>query len=82
MKMFSKDGVEMVDVRAVDRDGDRLLLKTKVMGSMSATIVLRPQDLWEALRLLSWPLLLRLPGMLYRGRQQARAAQTTKVAKA
>ena len=52
MKMFSKDGVEMVDVKSVDRDGDRLVLKTKVMGSMPATIVLRPQDLWEAMRLL------------------------------
>lgn len=78
MKMFSKDGVEMVDVKSVDRDGDRLVLKTKVMGSMSATIVLRPQDLWEAMGLLSWPLALRLPGMLYRGWQLARAASSAK----
>ncbi len=78
MKMFSKDGVEMVDVKSVDRDGDRLVLKTKVMGSMPATIVLRPQDLWEAMRLLCWPLVLHLPGMLYRGWRLARAASIVK----
>ncbi|HQX06993.1 MAG TPA: hypothetical protein PKZ19_09390 [Zoogloea sp.] len=74
MKMFSKDGIEMVDVRSIDRDGDRLVLKTKVMGSMAATIVLRPLDLWDALKLLSPALLLRLPLILFRGWQASRAA--------
>lgn len=74
MKMFSKDGIEMVDVKSVEQDGERLVLKTKVMGSMAATIVLRPQDLWEALRLLSPSLMLRLPGLLFKGWRLSRAA--------
>lgn len=74
MKMFSKDGIEMVEVKSVARDGDVLVLKTKVMGSMAATIVLRPKDVWEAMGLLSWSLVLRLPVILFKGWRQARAA--------
>lgn len=67
MKMFSKEGIEMVDVRCIELDGEQLLLKTKVMGSMAATIVLRPPDVWAALKLLSWRLLLRMPVILFMG---------------
>lgn len=74
MKMFSKEGMEMVDVRSVELDGDRLMLKTKVMGSMAATIMLRPRDVWDALGLLNGGLLWRLPGLLYRGWRESRAA--------
>ncbi|RQH05082.1 hypothetical protein D1Y85_15900 [Paraburkholderia dinghuensis] len=78
MKMFSKDGVEMVEVKSVDLDGDQLVLKTKVMGSMAATIVLRPHDVWEALGLLGWGLLLRMPCILLRGWRSHRAERRTK----
>jgi hypothetical protein len=74
MKMFSKEGMEMVDVRSVELDGDRLMLKTKVMGSMAATIVLRPRDLWDAWGLFKGGLLWRLPVILYRGWRESRAA--------
>lgn len=67
MKMFSKDGIEMMDVKSLHREGDLLVMKGKVMGSMSATIVLKPEDVWQALRLLSWSVLRRLPLILLRG---------------
>jgi hypothetical protein len=67
MKMFSKEGVEMMEVKSIDRDGDNLIMKGKLMGSMYASIYLRPQDLWQALRLLSFSTFLRLPVMLFRG---------------
>jgi hypothetical protein len=67
MKMFSKEGVEMMDVKSIDRDGDNLVMKGKMMGSMYASIYLRPQDLWQAMRLLSFGTFLRLPLMLLRG---------------
>ncbi|UZG46088.1 hypothetical protein [Caldimonas thermodepolymerans] len=72
MKMYSKEGVEMVEVRSVELAGDHLLLKTKVMGSMTATIVLHPRDLWEALGLLKGRLLWRLPGLLFKGWREHR----------
>lgn len=80
MKMFSKEGVEMVEVKSVARDGDILVLKTKVMGSMAATIVLKPKDVWESIHLLSWSLVFRLPLILFKGwRAARRVTQTAKV---
>ena len=39
MKMFSKEGVEMVDVKSIKRDGEQLVIKGKVMGAMATTIL-------------------------------------------
>jgi hypothetical protein len=65
--MFTKEGIEMMDVKSIDRDGDNLVMKGKMMGAMHASIYLRPQDLWQALRLLSLATLLRLPVLLVKG---------------
>ena len=35
MKMFSKEGVEMVEVKSIQRKDDTLVMKGKVMGSMA-----------------------------------------------
>jgi hypothetical protein len=74
VKLLSKDGIEMMDIRSVDREGDVLLVKGKVMGSMPTTIHLRPEDLWQAWGLLSWRLLVALPGLLIKGYRRSRAA--------
>jgi hypothetical protein len=67
MKMFTKEGIEMMDVRSIDRDGENLVMKGKMMGSMNTAIYLRPEDLWQALRLLSFRILLTLPLTLVKG---------------
>lgn len=67
MKMFTKEGIEMMDVRSIDRDGENLVMKGKMMGSMNTAIYLRPEDVWQALRLLSFRILLRLPLTLVKG---------------
>jgi hypothetical protein len=67
MKMFTKEGIEMMDVKSIDRDGEDLVMKGKMMGTMYASIYLRPQDVWQALRLLSFSTMLRLPGILFKG---------------
>jgi hypothetical protein len=76
MKLMSKDGVEMMDIRSLEREGDVLVVKGKVMRSMSATIHLRPEDLWQGFSLFSWPLLLRLPMLLFKGFRQSRRAKS------
>lgn len=48
MKMFSKEGVEMVEVKSIQRKDDTLVMKGKVMGSMATTILIRPEDCWQA----------------------------------
>lgn len=72
MKMFSKDGMEMMDVKSIDGEGDNLVMKGKVMGSIHAVIVIKPEDLWQALKLLGFSLLLRMPWLLLKGYFKAR----------
>jgi hypothetical protein len=72
MKMFSKEGVELMDVKSIQRDGDNLVVKGKLMGSMYATVCVRPEDLWAAWRLMSWRLICSLPCMLLAGLRRSR----------
>jgi hypothetical protein len=75
MKLRSKDGVEMMDVASLQRVGDVLVVKGKIMRSMPATIHLRPEDLWQAFSLFSWPLLLSLPWLMLKGLVRSRQAR-------
>jgi hypothetical protein len=74
MKLMSKDGVEMMDIRSLERQGDVLVVKGKIMKSMPATIHLRPEDLWQAFTLFNWPTLLCLPMLLFKGFMHSRQA--------
>jgi len=69
MKIYSKDGVEMMEVKSIDKQGDVLVIKGKMMGTMAATLHVTPQTLWEALALLPWSTRLALPLMLLKGRK-------------
>jgi hypothetical protein len=73
MKLVSKDGIEMMEISSLDRAGDVLVVKGKVMGAMPTTIHLRPEDLWQAWKLLSWRVLLALPGLMLKGYRRSRA---------
>ena len=73
MKLVSKDGIEMMDIRSLEREGDVLVVKGKVMGSMPTTIHLRPEDLWQAWSLLTWRILLALPRLMLKGYRKSRA---------
>jgi hypothetical protein len=72
MKLMSKDGVEMMDIRSLGREGDVLVVKGKIMRSMPVTLHLRPEDLWEAFSLFTWTTLLRLPMLLFKGFRRSR----------
>ena len=69
----------MVDVKSITREGQRLVIKGKVMGAMSTTILVHPQDCWQAAQLLGIGVILRLPLLLFQGwraaRRQERAAR-------
>jgi hypothetical protein len=67
MKMFSRDGVEMMDVKSFQCEGENLILKGKMMGTMPVAIFLRPEDVWRSLSLFSWPVIVRLPLILVKG---------------
>lgn len=70
MKLFSQDGIEMMEVKSIDRDGDRIVIKGKMMGTMAAKIYVSPPDMWAAFQLFPWRLKLRLPLLLFKGWRQ------------
>ncbi|ALG91661.1 MAG: hypothetical protein CL814_10465 [Confluentimicrobium sp.] len=67
MKVHSKDGIEMMDVKSIDKQGDVLVVKGKMMGSMPATIHIGPDAIWESFKMLSWKTRFGLVGMLIKG---------------
>jgi hypothetical protein len=71
MKLYSKDGIEMMDVKSIEKPADDLVIKGKMMGTMATVIHVKPEDLWAALNLLSWKTKLALPAMLLKGWKKA-----------
>lgn len=67
MKIYSKEGVEMMDVKTIALNGETLIVKGKMMGAMAAVIHVRPEDIWDAFTLLPTGAKLRMPMMLWKG---------------
>jgi hypothetical protein len=78
MKLFNKDGIEMMDVKSIGRDKDRLVIKGKMMGSMATTIYVAPEDMWGAVRLFSLATIVRLPLLLAKGWARTRRGAPAK----
>ncbi len=54
MKIFGADNKEMIAITAIERDGRELVLKGKIFGTMPMTARIRPEEVRQALKLLSW----------------------------
>jgi len=67
MKMYSKERVEMMDMKSLKRDGSNLVIKGKAMGAVPMSIYLRPEDVWASLKLLSWSVIWYSPIILFIG---------------
>jgi hypothetical protein len=64
MKIFSQDGSELMDVTAIERDGNQLVVKGKIFQSMPMTAKLRPEEARKGMKLMSfstWLFLVTLP---------------------
>lgn len=72
MKIFSKDGIEMMNVTTIERQDEILVVKGKMMGSMATILHVTPRTLWEAFELLSWRTRFALPWLLLKGRKAPR----------
>ncbi|HEY5208540.1 MAG TPA: hypothetical protein VIJ42_03750 [Stellaceae bacterium] len=66
MKLYTKDKTELMDVGAVERDGNALLIKGKIFGTMPMTARLSPAEARRGLRLLNPRLVLFLLTFLFR----------------
>jgi len=78
MKLYDIHGNVMMEISPLDRKGDDLVTKGKMMGAMPASIFLRPNDLWQAKSLLSWRVIRYLPSMAIKGWKQSRKQPSPK----
>jgi len=53
MKIYSADKSELMQVTTIERDGDDLVLKGKVFGTMPMSARLRPEEARAAMKLLT-----------------------------
>ncbi len=60
MKLKSADGSELMQVNAIERDGNMLVIKGKIMGAMPMTAKLSPAEFRNGFRLLNIRLFLFL----------------------
>ncbi|MDB6060734.1 MAG: hypothetical protein JWM78_837 [Verrucomicrobiaceae bacterium] len=67
MKMLSKEGIEMMEVKSFFLDGDSLVMKGKMMGSMNTAVYIKPEDMAEAVALMPWKVIARLPFIFFKG---------------
>jgi hypothetical protein len=67
MKLYSADNSELMQVNALERDGDVLLIRGKIMGAMPMTAKLSPAEFRRGLGLLRPGLLFFLLTFPFRG---------------
>lgn len=66
MKLYGPDNRELMRVTAIQREGNELVVKGKIFGTMPMTAKLRPSEVRSALRLLGWRNALFALTMLWR----------------
>ena len=66
MKLHTPDGKELMEVQRLERDGDRLIVRGVIMGTMPTRAVIHPENLRAAFGLLSFGLIFNLLLLLLR----------------
>ena len=66
MRIYGQDKSELMQVGLLERDGNTLVIKGKVFGSMPMTARLTPQEGRNALKLLNFRLVVFLLTFLFR----------------
>jgi hypothetical protein len=71
VKLYSPDKSELMDVSAIERDGDDLVIKGKVFGAMPMTARLRPAEAMKALGLIDLKTAIFILTLPFRQRSKA-----------
>lgn len=66
MKLFDANNGELMEIRALERDGDKLVVRGKIYGSMPMSAYLRPEEFRKSFGLLSVKLMLFLITLPFR----------------
>lgn len=70
MKLYAPDNSVLMEVSALERKGNDLIVKGKVFGSMPMTAKLRPEEARKGLKLMGFKLVLFLLTFLFRSSQK------------
>ncbi len=65
MKLYGSEGILLMEVQSIKAGDRNLLIKGKMMGQVPMTVVMRPSDLREALKMLSLSVLGQALRMLF-----------------
>lgn len=65
MKLHTPDGNELMEIQRLEREGDRLIIRGTIMGTMPTKAVLRPEQLRAGFSLLSLRLVFDLIRLLF-----------------
>lgn len=71
MKLYAPDNSVLMEISALERKGNDLIVKGKVFGSMPMTARLRPEEARKGLKLLGFKLTLFLLTFLFRSNSKA-----------
>ncbi len=66
MKLHTPEGNELMEVSRVAREGDALVVRGIIMGTMPTRAVIRPEELRAAFKLLSLSLIFSVIALLFR----------------
>lgn len=66
MKLYGSDNKELMSVSSLARDGNNLVIKGKIFGTMPLTAKLRPEEARAALKLMSFKTILFLLTIIFR----------------
>ncbi len=54
MKIYGADNKELMSISAIERDGDALVVKGKIFGTLPMSARLRPEEARRGLKLMNW----------------------------
>ncbi len=66
MKLYGSDNKELMSVSSLARDGNNLVIKGKIFGTMPLTAKLKPEQARAALKLMSFKTILFLLTIIFR----------------
>jgi len=66
MKLYGSDNKELMSVSSLARDGNNLVIKGKIFGTMPLTAKLKPEEARAALKLMNFKTILFLLTIIFR----------------
>lgn len=66
MKLYASDNSELMEVAAISREGNNLIVEGNIMGAMPIRAVLKPAEVRQTIKLMDFKTLLFAISMLLR----------------